>query len=133
MSGFMRTTVFGAAVLVLVFCSIQARAGSQSPPIQKPAGNVENGKRLFTKMTCYYCHGTEGQGSIAGVGPRIALVPRSLESFSRYVRRPTGRMTGYSETVLPEPDLADIYAFLRSLPAARSVAEIPLLEQLRKR
>ena len=46
------------------------------------------------KMSCYYCHGTEGQGSIAGVGPRVALVSRSCESFARYVRRPTGRMTG---------------------------------------
>ena len=129
----MRTSILRATALVLVFCSIQAFAGSQPPAVQKQTGTVENGKRLFTKMTCYYCHGTEGQGSIAGVGPRIALVPRSLENFSRYVRRPTGRMSGYSETVLPDPDLADIYAFLRSLPAAKPVAEIPLLEQLRKR
>jgi mono/diheme cytochrome c family protein len=129
----MRTTVFRATAFLLVFCSVQAFAGSQPPAVQKQTGNVENGKRLFTKMTCYYCHGTEGQGSIAGVGPRIALVPRSLENFSRYVRRPTGRMSGYSETVLPDPDLADIYAFLRSLPAVRPVGEIPLLEQLRKR
>jgi mono/diheme cytochrome c family protein len=129
----MTTTIFRATAFALVFCSVHALAGAQTPTIQKPAGNVENGKRLFTKMTCYYCHGTEGQGSIAGVGPRIALVPRSLENFSRYVRRPTGRMSGYSETVLPEPDLADIYAFLRSLPAAKPVGEIALLEQLRKR
>ena len=129
----MTTTVFRATAFVLVYFSVQAFAGAQAPAAQKPAGNVENGRRLFTKMTCYYCHGTEGQGSIAGVGPRIALVPRSLENFSRYVRRPTGRMSGYSETVLPEPDLTDIYAYLRSLPAAKPVAEIPLLEQLRKR
>ena len=132
MSAFMRTTVLRAIALMLVLGSGQAVGNSQAPPIQESAGNVENGKRLFTKMTCHYCHGTEGQGSIAGVGPRIAQVPRSLESFKRYVRRPTGRMTGYSETVAPDPDLADIYAFLRSLPAARSVAEIPLLDQLRK-
>lgn len=129
----MKTTVFPATALVLILCAAPAVAGSQPPPFQKPSGNVENGRRLFTKMTCHYCHGTEGQGSIAGVGPRIAQVPRSLENFSRYVRRPTGRMTGYSETVLPDPDLADIYAFLRSLPAARPLAEIPLLDQLRKK
>ena len=129
----MTTTVFRAIALVIVLCSVQAFAGAQAPAMQRPTGNVENGKRLFTKMTCYYCHGTEGQGSIAGVGPRIALIPRRLENFSRYVRRPTGRMSGYSEAVLPDPDLADIYAFLRSLPAAKPVAEIPLLEQLRKR
>ena len=129
----MTTTVLRAIALVIVFSSVRSFADVQAPATQKPAGNVENGRRLFTKMTCYYCHGTEGQGSIAGVGPRIALVPRSLENFSRYVRRPTGRMSGYSETVLPDPDLADIYAFLRSLPAAKPVGEIPLLEQLRKR
>ena len=74
-----------------------------------------------------------GQGSVGGVGPRIALVPRSFESFTRYVRRPTGRMTAYSETILSEAQLTDIYAFLRSLPPARPVSEIPLLEQFRKK
>ena len=58
---------------------------------------------------------------------------RSFESFARYVRRPTGRMTGYSDRILPDAALADIYAFLRSLPASRAVSDIPLLEQLRKR
>ena len=57
---------------------------------------------------------------------------RSYDSFARYVRRPTGRMTGYSEKILSDAELADIYAFLRSLPAAQPVSEIPLLEQLRK-
>jgi cytochrome c553 len=118
------------ALVVLVATVARAQAPAASKP---PAGNVENGKRLFTKMACYYCHGTEGQGSIAGVGPRIAVVARSFDNFARYVRRPTGRMTGYSETVLPDSEMADIYAFLRSLPAARPVSEIPLLEQLRKR
>jgi mono/diheme cytochrome c family protein len=84
-------------------------------------------------MTCHYCHGTEGQGSLAGVGPRVALVPRSYESFARYVRQPAGRMTSYSEKILSDAELTDIYAFLRSLPAARPIGEIPLLEQLRKR
>ena len=105
----------------------------QTPAAKPPAGNAVNGRQLFTKMSCHYCHGTEGQGSIAGVGPRIALVSRGYDSFARYVRRPAGRMTGYSEKILPEPELIDIYAFLRALPAARPVAEIPLLEQMRKK
>ena len=106
---------------------------AQTPAATPPAGNPVNGRQLFTKMSCHYCHGTEGQGSLAGVGPRIALVSRSYDSFARYVREPTGRMTGYSEQILPEPELIDIYAFLRSLPAARPVSEIPLLEQMRKK
>ena len=105
----------------------------QTPGAKPPAGNSVNGRELFIKMSCHYCHGTEGQGSIAGVGPRVALVSRSYDSFARYVRQPAGRMTGYSEKILPEAGLIDIYAFLRSLPAARPVSEIPLLEQMRKK
>jgi mono/diheme cytochrome c family protein len=122
---------YAAAVL---FACAAASALAQAPSAATPpAGNAATGQRLFTKMACFYCHGTEGQGSAPGIGPRIAQVPRGFESFVRYVRRPTGRMTGYSEKILTEAELADIYAFLRSLPAARPVAEIPLLEQLRKR
>ena len=114
-----------------VFVGTAAGVIGQTPAA--PPGNSVNGKELFTKMSCHYCHGTEGQGSIAGVGPRIALVSRSYDSFARYVRQPAGRMTGYSEKILPEAELIDIYVFLRSLPAARPVSEIPLLEQMRKK
>jgi cytochrome c len=36
------------------------------------AGNAENGKRVFMKQNCYYCHGTIGRG---GVTARIAKPP----------------------------------------------------------
>ena len=123
----------GLLLFVVFSCSTAGSVIAQTPASAKvPAGNPAEGKPLFAKMACYYCHGTEGQGSITAVGPRIALVPRSFESFARYVRRPTGRMTAYSETILTDAQLTDIYAFLRSLPPARPVSEIPLLQQLRK-
>jgi mono/diheme cytochrome c family protein len=125
-----------AGWLVFFFFSCATAIGvfAQTPANAKPpAGNPVDGQQLFMKMACYYCHGTEGQGSIGGVGPRIALVQRSFESFTRYVRRPSGRMTAYSETILSDAQMTDIYAFLRSLPPARPVSEIPLLEQFRKR
>jgi mono/diheme cytochrome c family protein len=122
------------AVLTLLIVGAAAGVAAQTPPTpQPPAGDAATGKQLFVKMSCHYCHGTEGQGSMAGIGPRIALVQRSHDSFARYVRRPTGRMTGYSEQILDQAALADIYAFLRSLPPSRSASEIPLLQQLRKR
>jgi mono/diheme cytochrome c family protein len=123
------TTVRTIAVLL----AAGSTALAQSPQVPKPPGNVASGQQLFTKMSCYYCHGTEGQGSSAGVGPRVALVARSYESFARYVRQPSGRMTAYSEKILSDAQLTDIYAFLRSLPPVRPVSEIALLEQLRKR
>jgi mono/diheme cytochrome c family protein len=126
------SAMIARTMAVLLVAGGAALAQSPSAP-KPPTGNAANGKQLFTKMSCYYCHGTEGQGSIAGVGPRVALVPRSYESFARYVRQPTGRMTAYSEKILSDAELADIYAFLRSLPPVRPISEIPLLEQLRKR
>jgi mono/diheme cytochrome c family protein len=121
-------------IAVMLVAGAAAGVSGQTPSAVKPtAGDAANGRQLYMKMTCQYCHGTEGQGSLAGVGPRIALVSRNFESFARYVRQPAGRMTGYSEKILPDAELRDIYAFLRSLPAAKPVSEIPLLEQLRKR
>jgi mono/diheme cytochrome c family protein len=121
-----------AVVALVSWVGVEVNA--QAPVSAKPpAGNADNGRRLYEKMTCSYCHGSEGQGSIAGVGPRVALVQRSFDSFARYVRQPGGRMTGYSDKILSDAELTDIYAFLRSLPAAKPVSEIPLLQQLRKR
>jgi mono/diheme cytochrome c family protein len=90
--------------------------GAQEPKTaDAPAGNAENGKRLFTKDGCYECHGREGQGSTMS-GPRIAPDPVPLEVILRYVRKPTGEMPPYSAKVVSDQDLADIYAFLASRP-----------------
>ncbi len=97
---------------------------------QTPTGNADNGKRLFTEKACYFSHRTEGQGG--GIYPRIARVQRGQDNFVRYVRRPA-RMAAYSDTVVSDAELADIYAFLRALPAPKAVTDIPLLEQMRKK
>ena len=56
---------------------------------------------------------------------RVALSP--WLAFSRYVRRPTEEMIPYTVKVLPDQELADIYAWLRSIPAPPPVASIPQL------
>ena len=48
-------------------------------------------------------------------------------AFSRYVRRPTEEMIPYTVKVLPDQELADIYAWLRSIPPPAPVATIPQL------
>jgi len=40
-------------------------------------------------------------------------------------------MPAYSETMLSDQELTDILAYLRSLPLAKPVSDIPLLDQLR--
>ena len=95
---------------------------------QTPAGNPESGKRLFDRDGCYECHGYAGQGGRAG--PRIAATSLSLQTLKRYIRRPAGAMPAYTEKVLPDPDLRDIYTYLKALPAAKPAKDILLLNQL---
>jgi len=118
----------GCSVLAALLVAGAVASAQNTQPT--PAGNAETGKRLYQKHTCFFCHGTAGQGSIDGA--RLALVARNLQSFTRYVRQPAGRMPAFTEIILTDQELADIFAFLRSLPAAKPVKDIPLLEQLRK-
>jgi mono/diheme cytochrome c family protein len=92
-----------------------------------PEGNEQNGKRLFAAYYCSACHGTMGQGGSAGA--RIAPRPIAFAAFQKYLRQPTGQMAPYTPKVLPDRDLADIYAFLRGVPAGPSAKAIPLLGQ----
>ena len=46
---------------------------------QDSAGNAEAGKRLYMKNGCYQCHGTVGQGTIAGA--RIGPPPLSAQGL----------------------------------------------------
>jgi ubiquinol-cytochrome c reductase cytochrome c subunit len=109
-----------------------AFAQSSAAPATTPQGDAAAGKRAFTEYACYYCHGTVGQGSTAAIGPRVARVARSFDSFKNYVRRPTGRMSSYPASVVGDDTIAHIYAYLRSLPEPPKALPAAL-EQLRKR
>lgn len=88
-------------------------------------GNADNGKKVFMKQMCYRCHGTDGQG---GAGPRLAPKPVSTDVLIKYVRNPTGQMPPYT-TQVTDSELADIRAYLASIPAPPPVKDIPLLNQ----
>jgi mono/diheme cytochrome c family protein len=91
-----------------------------------PTGNAQNGKKLFAADGCYQCHGYEAQGA-APTGPRLGPRPIAFAQFSKYVRLPTGQMPPYTIKSLLDKDLADIYAFLQSLPSPPSIESIPAL------
>jgi mono/diheme cytochrome c family protein len=93
------------------------------------AGNTENGKKLFMSNGCYECHGTVGQGSTSTGGARIGPPSISLEEMVQYVRRPTGEMPPYTDKVISDQNLADIYAYLKSQPKPQPAKNIPLLNQ----
>ena len=112
------------------FCIILAICALSIPSFAQTNGNAEEGKRLFLKHNCYYCHGTAGQGGRDGA--RIAQTALNLQGLTRYVRRPTGAMPAFTEKILSDRELTDIYAYLKSLPQAKAPKDIPLLEQIRE-
>jgi ubiquinol-cytochrome c reductase cytochrome c subunit len=87
---------------------------------QAPAGDATKGKALFMKNGCYECHGTVGQG---GTGPRIA--PRTASIA--YIRKPAAQMPPYTAKVMSDADLADVLAYLMTIPAPPAAKSIALL------
>jgi mono/diheme cytochrome c family protein len=94
--------------------------------LAQPKGDAQNGKKIFQTYGCYQCHGREAQG---GVGPRLGPRPISFAAFSRYVRQPTDQMPPYTTKMVSDAQLADMYAFLQSIPAPPDAKNIPILNQ----
>jgi ubiquinol-cytochrome c reductase cytochrome c subunit len=94
------------------------------------AGDAANGKLQFVKHGCWQCHGFNGQGSVASSGGKVlAPDPLPWEAFSAFVRSTNRAMPPFSEKILPDSDLADIYAYLQSVPKTADYKTIPLLNQ----
>ena len=89
------------------------------------AGSPEKGKIAFVRHGCWQCHGYLGQGGIAG--KKLAPSPLPLEAMSAFVRNSAGAMPPYSKAILSDADLADIHAYLSSLPRPPDARSIPLL------
>jgi len=93
------------------------------------AASAENGKIAYIKHGCWQCHGFLGQGSVATSNGKV-LAPSALpfEKFENIVRNTNRAMPPYREAILPNADLADIYAYLQSIPKPPDVNSIPLLK-----
>jgi ubiquinol-cytochrome c reductase cytochrome c subunit len=117
--GIARLIVLLAGVALVTVASRRAEA-------QVSSGNAKNGKQIYTNYGCFECHGREGQGSVLS-GPRIAPHPTQFSVFVKYIRQPKGQMPPYTKKVVSDAELADIYAFLQSLPQPPDPKSIPLL------
>lgn len=114
-------TILLVAVLAIVPVAVQAQNAA-------PAGNAENGKRLWVKDNCYSCHGFDGHG---GAGVRLAPKPIAQQAFIGIVRHPPkSGMPTFSAKVIPDSDLRDMWAYLSTIPATPSAKDIPLLNSI---
>jgi ubiquinol-cytochrome c reductase cytochrome c subunit len=109
---------FSVATLLLSSCVFNAFA-------QSPAGSAEKGKAAFIQHGCWQCHGFVGQGGLAGA--KLAPDPKPIEYIQAFVRHTVGPMPKYSEKILPNQDLVDIHAYLKSIPKGPDYKTIPLL------
>ena len=94
---------------------------------QTAASEVETGRQLFMNNGCYTCHGTVGQGSERGVGPRIAPDPYPFEAFKAMVRNPREAMPVFDARFVSDAQLLSIHRYLASIakgPGARDIAQL---------
>lgn len=123
-----------ASTLLIAAATLEAQQNPGSAPNTRtpaapnaqaaPSGNAENGKKIYSSYGCYQCHGYAAQG---GAGARLAPRPITFAAFARYVRRPTAQMPPYTAKVVSDQELADIYAFLLTIPPPPAANTIPIL------
>jgi mono/diheme cytochrome c family protein len=117
---------FSLATLMLLIAASSASAQTQpAAPLAPPTGNAQRGKTLFeTSLRCYACHGFDGQTG----SPRLVPMARAEDVFLAYVRKPaTPGMPSFA--AIPEADLRDVYAYIRSIPQAAPTADsVPLIK-----
>jgi mono/diheme cytochrome c family protein len=121
-SRFARIGIAGPAAFAAVLLLSQALG-----QVSAVAASAEKGKAGFVQHGCWQCHGYEGQGGVTG--PKLAPDPLPFEALSNFVRTTSRAMPPFREEILSNDDLADIYAYLQSIPKAAEPRSIPLLNQ----
>jgi mono/diheme cytochrome c family protein len=80
-----------------------------------PPGDAVEGKRLYLAVGCFTCHGRSGQGgAMNGPVPALAKTAMPFDGFKGQLRQPADEMPAYSEKVMTDRQIADIYAFVQS-------------------
>jgi len=101
---------------------------TEAKPSSSASPSATRGRQLYMTVGCVHCHGSMGQGSTAGT--RLAPEPLPAEAIAQFIRNTGTTMPAYSARVLSDADVADIAAFLATIPAARPVERIPALRDL---
>jgi ubiquinol-cytochrome c reductase cytochrome c subunit len=113
--------------LIVAVTGVMFAAGPAWAQTSVPAGNAENGKKLYVQVGCYQCHGYAGQGARM-TGPRVSRTEFPFESFLYQLRRPANQMPPYEAAVVSDQEAADLYAYVRQMPSPRDPNSIPLLK-----
>jgi len=118
--------LLAVAWLMFPITGVNAQAPGATSQRTSATGNAKNGRELYLKYSCYACHGYSGQN---GPGTRLVPARMTVPGFTAYVRNPR-QMPPYTAKVVPDAELADIWAYLQTLPRSSSPKDIPLLIQI---
>jgi mono/diheme cytochrome c family protein len=121
---FTRIAVVAAATLVTATLAAVSLAAAQDAP----KGDATSGKKVFLADGCFTCHGRSGQGgAYNGPAPILAHTALPFDAFKNQLRNPANDMPAYSDAVVSDQQIADIYTFVQSLPGATSPKDIAIL------
>jgi mono/diheme cytochrome c family protein len=121
----MRKTLLAAVNIAGAVLGLGGVALAQDAP---PPGDVAKGKTVYLADGCFTCHGRSGQGgAYNGPAPVLAQTAMPFEGFKMQIRNPSNDMPAYSEAVMSDQQIADIFAFVRSLPGRGNPKDIAIL------
>jgi mono/diheme cytochrome c family protein len=108
-----------------LFCGLLPATAWSAEPVK---GDVAAGFKTYVAVGCFECHGRSGQGGgFLGPTPTLAHTELPLDAFTVQLRQPSNNMPTYGEKVLSTQEVADIYAYLQSVPGVRDIKTIPEL------
>jgi mono/diheme cytochrome c family protein len=118
-----KIVVTGAALIAAALGGLGPAARAQDAP----PGDAVEGKRIYLAVGCYLCHGRSGQGgALNGPAPILAKTAMPFDGFKGQLRQPANEMPAYSEKVMTDKEIADIYAFVESLPGPRPTKDMKI-------
>ena len=119
--------LFGVTAVAASLClgAMASAARAQDAP----PGDAAEGKRIYLATGCFFCHGRSGQGgNLNGPAPILAKTAMPWEGFVNQLRHPSNEMPAYSEKVMTEKQIANIYAFLHSLPGPLQAKDMAIFK-----
>lgn len=90
------------------------------PPAELEPGDPERGQQVFFQNGCNVCHGDTGEG---GIGPTIAQTGLSVGQMIDQYRNPRGVMPAFNPDVVTDQQVADVHAWLQTLPLPDTIVE----------
>jgi ubiquinol-cytochrome c reductase cytochrome c subunit len=114
----MRILTLGSALAVFAFGAAQAQ--------DTPKGDPKAGLAEFQKLGCYTCHGIIGQGTLRD-GPRLNAA-LGYPAVLAQLRNPRYEMPIYTASQISDSGVADIFAYLASIPKGPDQKSIKQLQ-----